>query len=155
MRKKIISNKKGAPESQVWLNLENIAEVEMSSELPSQPIEGALLQNDVSGWRAAEPGKQTIRLVFDQPQQLQRIYLEFEELSSVRTQEYVLSWSANHGETFREIARQQWNFSPEGSVHETEDHHVNLSAVTELELSIIPDISGGGSLASLTSLRIA
>ena len=39
--------------------------------------------------------------------------------------------------------RQQWNFSPQDPTGEAEDHQAELSAVTVLELSIIPDISGG------------
>jgi nuclear transport factor 2 (NTF2) superfamily protein len=72
-----------------------------------------------------------------------------------RTQEYVLRWSPDSGQSFREIARQQWNFSPQGATSETEDHHVELPAVTVLELSIIPDTSGGNAFASLAQLRLA
>jgi hypothetical protein len=51
--------------------------------------------------------------------------------------------------------RQQWNFSPQGTTGETEDHQVELSAVTVLELSIIPDIRGGNAFASLAQMRLA
>ena len=43
-------------------------------------------------------------------------------------------------------------FSPQGATRETEDHRVDLSSVTVLELSIIPDISGGNAHASLAQL---
>jgi hypothetical protein len=66
-----------------------------------------------------------------------------------------LRWSPDGGKSFREILRQQWNFSPEGATSETEDLHVDLPAVTVLELSIIPEISGGNALASLAQLRLA
>jgi len=36
-----------------------------------------------------------------------------------------------------------------------EDHYVELPPVTMLELSIIPDISGGTAFASLAQLRLA
>jgi len=61
--------------------------------------------------RAAEPGAQTIRLLFDEPQELRRISLVFEEDEMMRTQEFVMRWSSDPGGPFREIARQQWNFS--------------------------------------------
>jgi hypothetical protein len=77
------------------------------------------------------------------------------ELGIARTQEYVLRWSADGGRSFREIVRQQWNFSPQGTTSETEDHHIELPVVTVLELSIIPDISGGNAVASLAQLRLA
>jgi hypothetical protein len=114
-----------------------------------------LLSGGTPGWRAADPGKQTIRLLFTQPQPLRRIWLNFVEDHAERTQEYVLRWSADGGQSYREIVRQQWNFSPQGATSETEDHHVELPAVTVLELSIIPDTSGAKSFASLEQLRLA
>jgi hypothetical protein len=138
-----------------WLNIEQLAEVEITSEDADHPIEYALLPGHDSGWCAAKPGKQTIRIIFTSPQQLRRIWLNFMETSTERTQEYVLRWSADGGKSFCEILRQQWNFSPEGATSETEDLHVDLPAVTVLELSIIPEISGGNALASLASLRLA
>ena len=77
-----------------------------------------------SGWRATGPGKQTIRLLFAYPQRLRRIWLNFDETRIERTQEYVLRWCSDRGQSFREIVRQQWNFSPQGATSETEDHHV-------------------------------
>lgn len=121
----------------------------------AHPIESAFLSGDNSGWRAAASGKQTIRLLFTQPQQLRRIALEFVETQAERTQEYVLRWSPDSGKTFREIARQQWNFSPQGATRESENHLVELAAVTQLELSIIPNIGGGPAVASLAQLRLA
>jgi hypothetical protein len=157
MRKRIITpiqQETGSPD-QDWLNVEGLAEVEITSEDGAHPIESALLPGRTSGWRAAVPGKQTIRLVFAQPQRLQRIWLNFVEPRTERTQEYVLRWSPDSGQSFREIVRQQWNFSPQGATSETEDHHVELPAVTVLELSILPDTSGGNAFASLAQLRLA
>jgi len=56
---------------------------------------------------------------------------------------------------FREIVRQQWNFSKPASTREIEDYRVDLSNVTVLELAIVPDISGGTARASLKSLRLS
>jgi hypothetical protein len=157
MRKRIITpvQQGNAPRDQDWLNVEKLAEVEITSEDAAYPIESALVPGGTAGWRAAGPGKQTIRLLFSQPQRLRRIWLSFEESRVERTQEYVLRWSADGGQSFREIVRQQWNFSPQGATSQTQDHHVELSAVSVLELSIIPDTSGGSALASLAQLRLA
>ena len=157
MRKRIIApvKQETAPADQDWLNVEDLAEVEISSEDAGHPIECALLPGRASGWRAAGPGKQTIRLLFARPQRLRRIWLNFVEPITARTQEYVLRWSPDGGQSFREIVRQQWNFSPQGATSETEDHHVELPAVTVLELSIIPDTSGKDAVASLAQLRLA
>jgi hypothetical protein len=157
MRKRIIApvQQETASLDQDWLNMEGLAEVEITSEDAAHPIESALLPGRASGWRAAGPGKQTIRLLFANPQRLRRIWLNFVEPRTERTQEYVLRWSPDGGQSYREIVRQQWNFSPQGATSETEDLHVELPAVTVLELSIIPDISGGNAFASLAQLRLA
>lgn len=156
MRKRIISPVQQGTviPDQNWLNVEELAEVEITSEDAAHPIESALVPGDSSGWRAAGPGKQTIRLLFTRPQQLRRICLNFVETHAERTQEYVLRWSADGGQSFREIVRQQWNFSPKGTTSEKEDLQVELPGVTVLELNITPDISGGNAIASLARLRL-
>jgi hypothetical protein len=85
---------------------------------------------DKGGWRAAEPGIQTIRLIFDEPQKLRRILVVFEETETKRTQEFTLRWSPDRGSSFREIVRQQWNFGSPDATRETEDYAVDLSNVT-------------------------
>lgn len=138
-----------------WLNVEELAEVEITSEDSAHPVESALVAGSTSGWRAAEPGAQTIRLLFNHPQQLRRIWINFVELETERTQEYVLRWSSDNGQSFREIVRQQWNFSPPHTTNEIEDHRVELPATQILELSIKPDISNGAAVASLACMRLA
>jgi hypothetical protein len=136
------------------LDLEALTRVEITSEQPGYPIESALKPGD-AGWRANAPGMQTIRFLFDTPQQLHRIRLRFVEPDVARTQEYVLRWSADGGRTFSDIVRQQWTFSPQGSTSQTEEHRVGLGSVDVLELSVIPDTSGGSAIASLAELRVA
>lgn len=157
MRKKIVSTnqQKTKPPEQDWLNLEEIARVELSSEDINHPIESALLAEQDSQWRAASPGKQSIRLLFDHPQQLKKISLSFQEHHIERTQEYVLRYLTENESSFQEIVRQQWNFSPEGNTIENEEHQVELNDVTELELIIIPDINGSDARASLMQLQLA
>jgi len=138
-----------------WLDLEAPSVAEITSEDGNHPIEGALLPNRRQGWKAGKPGTQTIRLLFNQPQDIRRIQLWFAETEVNRTQEFVLRWSKDNGQTFGEIVRQQWNFSPEGSTTEFEDHAVTLASATVLELIITPDISGQNAIASLDKLRIA
>jgi hypothetical protein len=115
---------------------------------------GAAIRRE-TGWRAAKAGTQTIRLIFDEPQSLRRIRLVFDETETRRTHEFLLRWSADAGDSFREIVRQQWNFSPPETVREVEDYAVELSNVRVLELIIVPDKSGGKARASLESLRLA
>ena len=129
--------------------------VEITSEDKDYPVESAFAPGDAQGWRAAEAGAQTIRLVFDQPQRLKRISVVFEEKEITRTQEFVLRWSADGGNSFREIVRQQWNFSPPETIREVEEYQVELASVTVLELIIVPNVSGGSARASLKSLRLS
>jgi len=157
MRKRLVSAipQEPAPFPQNRLDVGNLGMVEITSEDEAYPIEFALELGDRRGWRAAEPGTQIIRIVFDEPQKLTRIWLVFEETEVPRTQEFALRWSPDKGRSFREIVRQQWNFSPPRTVRETEDYAVELSDVTVLELNIVPDKSGGDAHASLASLRLA
>ena len=101
------------------IDLANIGMVEITSEDEGYPIEHALQLGETRGWCAAEPGPQIIRILFDHPQKLKRIWLVFEEIEIQRTQEFVLRWSVDHGRSFREIVRQQWNFRPPATIRDT------------------------------------
>ena len=157
MRKNIVPRETpgGLPTGKEWFDLGKMAQVEISSEDPMQPIESALHPVGASGWRAAEPGPQVIRLLFDQPQKVKRIYLLITEEELPRTQEFVLRWSQDQGQTYREIVRQQYNFNPPGTTVEQEEYTVDLSGVTALELDITPDIGGSAARASLGRLLLA
>jgi hypothetical protein len=157
MRKQTISSGAEAVSSlsDAWLDLERVARVEITSESGEHPIESALIPDRGPGWRAAQGGKQTIRLIFDQPVSLGRILLRFAEEEQGRTQEFVLRCLLEGQQSPREIVRQQYTFSPPATKQETEDYSVNLSGVTALELEIVPDISGGGAYASLAQMRLA
>src|SRR5438105_4480895 len=156
MRKRLIDS---TPESirtrgEGWLDIESAAVVEVTSEDPNYPVESAFVSGDARGWRAAAPGSQTIRLVFDQPQRLKCISLVFEENETARTQEFVLRWSPDGGSSVKEIVRQQWNFGPPDSIREIEEYQVELSSVTILELVINTNIGGGVARASIKNLSL-
>jgi hypothetical protein len=136
------------------LDLQQIATVEITSENPDYPVEAALLPGHSHGWQAGEPGKQTIRLLFKQPQAIRGIQLEFLESAISRTQEYVIRASSDHGQSFVEVVRQQWNFHPQGGTVESEQHVVDLPSVNIIDLNIIPDISDVSVFASLEKLRL-
>jgi hypothetical protein len=157
MRKRLITQTPldVPPLDEGWLNLDREAVVEVTSEEKEYPVESALVSGKLRGWRAADSGTQTIRLIFDEPQRLTRIALVFEETETERTQEFVLRWSGDGGRSFREIVRQQWNFSPPQTIREVEEYRVDLTGVTVLELVIVPDISRATARASLRSLRLS
>jgi hypothetical protein len=157
MRKRIIGHgpREVAAAEPGWVDIDRLAQVEITSEDADHPIESALIPGTGLGWRAAQPGEQTIRLLFDEPRSLKRIYLMFHEGEQERTQEFVLRWSPDGGRSYREIVRQQYNFSPPQATREVEDYDIDLGGVTALELKIVPDISGGSARASLAQLRLA
>lgn len=137
-----------------WLNLAQLAQVEVTSEDAAYPVEAALIPGKGAGWRASRTGEQRIRLLFDDPQTLRRIHLIFDEYERERTQELVLLWSPSGGSPLQEIVRQQFNFSPAATTREVEDYTVKLSGVSTLELRIVPHVGGGEAVASLAQLRL-
>ena len=157
MRKRISSQpQRESPSANAgWLDLEALTRVEVTSEDAAHPIESALVTIGATGWRAESPGEQTVRLLFEAPQRLRRIRLLFrEEKEEERTQEFVLRWSPTAEGSWRDVVRQQYHFSPLGATEEIEEYQVELEDVAALELTIIPNLSGG-SYASLAQLRVA
>ena len=136
-----------------WLKLEELATVEVSSEDPAFPVENVFGESR-TGWRAAGTGQQVLRLIFDAPTNLSHIQLAFSETAVERTQEFTLRWEHDNAPA-REIVRQQWGFSPQGSTSEIEDYSVDLQAVRILELTIKPDLSPERAVASLVHWRVA
>jgi hypothetical protein len=150
MRKRVIGEE--STDSHAWLDLAD-AVVEITSEDPAHPIEHALTGGD-ERWVASTHGEQVIRLRFDEPERIRAIRVRFDEHDAPRTQEFVLRWSPDRGQSYREIVRQQYTFSPPHTTSETEHYAVDLAGVTALELRVVPDICGGPGLASLSQLRL-
>jgi len=67
----------------------------------------------------------------------------------------VLRWLPQGTGAWKDVVRQQWNFSPPITETECEEYNVNLPSATALELSIRPDMSGGPTRASLESLQLS
>lgn len=159
MRKSIIATAGATQSNQpAWLDLARLAKVEITSEDDLFPIEHALGQALSTGWRAAAPGPQIIRILFDHPVDIKRIHVHIVERAAERTQEFAL-FAESEGAGPREIRRQQFTFSPHGSTEEIEDFAVELSHVTSLELRIDPDRSHDPSLsqsfATLAAFKVA
>lgn len=158
MRKQVVEQDVVKPNQTspgTWLNLDALASVEITSEDPAFPIENALTTDDKSsGWRAGTLGPQTIRLQFDQPQNIRRIHLRFVETQVERGQEFLLNYTLEDNAR-REIVRQQWTFSPGGASEEVENYLINLENVISVELTIDPDRGLNRTYATLAELRIA
>jgi uncharacterized protein (DUF736 family) len=158
MRKRIVgppANQKRSSFPEAWLDLEQIATVEATSEHPNFPVESVFNASNGPGWRAREKGEQQIRIIFDQPMSVKRIHLRFVEGEVERTQEFTIRWASAEGGPTKEAVRQQWNFSPAGSTSEVEDYEVWLDGVSALELAIRPDLVRGDAPATLAEWRIA
>lgn len=158
MRKRILKlNPDKASNLDGQLDVSELAAVAITSESPDSPIENAfdhLRGPGGSRWVAETPGEQTLILTFDVPQDICRISLEVEETQAARTQELQLAISQDGGNTYQELLRQEFNFSPPGTTYEHEEWNVLARKVTHLRLSIKPDKSGGPFRASLTSLSL-
>ena len=158
MRKRVLGSAAllgDAADGREWFKLQDLAEVEVTSEADGYPVETAFNFGAGPGWRAASPGIQRIRLVFDQPQSIRRMRLQFNEPNVARTQEFTVRWSGRPDEFLKEVVRQQWNFSPGGSTAESEDYAIDLKGVSILELTIDPDRGAGEALANLADWRMA
>ena len=156
MRKRIVGPRRvrqGVQPDECWLDLEQIATVEVTSEEPSFPIESALVSDDGPGWRASHGGEQQIRIIFGQPISAHRMRLRFHETGRERTRESFVG-PLNRPRSEAEIVRQQWNFSPTGSTTEIEHHVVDLDGVSVLELAIRPDLHRQDAVATLASWRL-
>jgi hypothetical protein len=133
MRKRIVGRSSAEPSGQSaegWLNLDQIATVQVTSEHPGFPIESVFASSDGPGWRASQEGEQQIRIIFDEPVSVRRIQLRFHDAESERTQEFSLRWSPANGGRSVEVLRQRWNFSPMGSTTEFEDYAVHIEGVS-------------------------
>ena len=158
MRKRIVGSHRPAAKpgsGPRWMDLNQIATVEVTSEDPGFPIESVFSASGGSGWRASQKGEQQIRLIFDQAVAVHRIQLHFLEPTRDRLQEFTVRWSAADGGQPKEIVRQQWSFSPAGSTSEIEDYEVNLDGVSTVELVIKPDLTHNEALATLAAWRVA
>ena len=134
-----------------------IATVLVSSEDPQHPIDNAFDDHRGVGgsrWIAEQSGEQTVILAFDTPQTLRRLFLEVEEPEVTRTQELAVSVSADGGQTYRELVRQEYNFSPPGTTHELEEWAIPAGAISHLRVIIKPDKGGKPARATLTTLAL-
>ena len=139
------------------VDLPVVATALVTSEAPDHPVENAFDGSagpSASRWIAATPGEQTLILQFDAPQLIRRVHLEVQEDETPRTQELALSVSSDGGQTYRELVRQEYNFSPPHTVCEREDWSITAPGTTHLRLWIKPDKGGRPSRATVTALRI-
>src|SRR5260370_4770059 len=89
-------------------------------------------------WIAEQSGEQTLILAFDTPQTIRKILVEIDEPEISRTQEMAVSISRDGGQTYRELIRQEYNFSPPGTTLGHEEWTITADAISHLQLRIKP-----------------
>jgi hypothetical protein len=155
LRKLIIKANPVTPDSNTGeIDIAAVATVLVTSEAPDHPIDLAFDDHRGPGgtrWISGEPGEQMVTLAFDAPQTINQIHLEVEEPEVARTQELQLALSCDGGRTYRELLRQEFNFSPPRTTFEQETWTVVAERVTHLRLVIKPDKGGKPCRATLTS----
>lgn len=138
-------------------DVEALAAVAVTSEAPGHPVDHAFDDRRGPGgsrWIAAEPGEQAIIIEFDAPQAIREICLEVEEAEVSRTQELHLALSWDGGQTYREVLRQEYNFSPPGTTFEREHWQINTEGVTHVRLVIKPDKGDRPCRATVTTFAL-
>lgn len=158
LRKQILTRQPSVPVRRIAeKDIAAIAAVLVSSEDPDHPIDNAFDDQRGPGgsrWIAEQTGEQTVIVAFDTPQTLRRMCIEVEEPDISRTQELAVSVSDDGGQTYRELVRQEYNFSPPGTTHELEEWSIRADRVSHLRLIIKPDKGGKPSRATLTTLAL-
>lgn len=158
IRKRIVQNATYLPRLDMGisaLDIPAIATVIVTSEKPTHPIElifDGKRGPGASRWQAATPGQQGLILDFDKPQALRQLVLDIEEPEVSRTQILWISVSSDGGRSYRELIRQEYNFSPPGTTYECETWTIDTLHTTHLAITIEPDKNGQPAYASVTSL---
>src|SRR5713101_7847701 len=156
MRKKLINSDPMRLHSQEeWLDLEEIARVEVTSEDPNFPIEAALAEEkDRAGERPKRVSRSSASSLITR-ERCVGLDSSFQKQEIERTQEFTLRWSDEAAGPFREIVRQQWNFSPQCSTSEVEDYQVQLEKVSAVEMTLKPDLTPDTAFATLAACRVS
>jgi hypothetical protein len=134
-----------------------LATVWVTSEAADHPIDAVFDHPRGPGgsrWVAATTGEQRLIVAFDAPQSIRTVTLEVEEQDETRTQVLHVSVSTDGGQTYQELRRQEYTFSPPGTTFEREEWAVTVNGVTHLQLVITPDKGGRPCRATLTSLVV-
>jgi hypothetical protein len=158
LRKQILRAQTPAPASRAGeKDIAATATVMVTSETADHPIDNAFDSQrglGASRWVAAEPGDQTLIVAFDTPERLRQVCLEVEEPDVSRVQELQVAISCDGGATYRDLLRQEYNFSPSGATFEREEWAVDAEGVTHVRIVIRPDKGGKPCRATLTSLAL-
>ena len=157
IRKRVLISETGLSDFDRALDLAASASFEYTSEDPQHRLENILDDHGGPGgtyWSGARSDSiERLVITFDAPQTLSRMAYEVEETQSERTQQVRVEVSEDAGRTFRTVLNQEYAFSPRGATFQREDIRLQLSTVTHVRLTIVPN-KGGTGKATLTSLHL-
>jgi hypothetical protein len=157
IRKRLLVSDKLPTDSAGALDLAESASFEYTSEDPDHCVENILDDHGGPGgtyWSGARIDSiERLVIVFDAPQTLSRLVYEVEESHSERTQEVRIEVSEDSGLTYRTLLNQEYAFSPRGATFQRENIRLQVSRVTHVRLTIIPN-KGGTGKATLVSLHL-
>ena len=139
------------------IDMARLAMFTYSSEHPQHPLDHLIDRSCGRGGTRWASGRadatEHIELEFDYPQRISRLVYEVEESVKERTQEVRVDVSVDGGRTYRQVLAQDYTFSPHGATFQHEDLRLDLTGVTHLSLTVVPN-KGGSGVATLTSLRL-
>ena len=157
MRKRLMSEPAASAPELGEIDIARAAVLTYSSEDPQHPLDHLIDGSRGRGGTRWESGRRDatehIELQFDHPQRISRLAYEVEERVQERTQEVRIEVSADGGRTYHQELAQDYTFSPGGATFQREDLRVDLTGITHLRLTVVPN-KGGSGVATLTSLRI-
>ena len=155
IRKRLTSEHSSRPTGEI--DIASHATLAYSSEDPAHPLEHLIDEHVGRGatrWASARRDTtERIVLEFDHSQSISRLVYEVEERYEERTQEVRVEVSADHGRTYRQVLAQDYTFSPQGATFQHEDLRLDLPAITNLSLTVVPN-KGGSGVATLTALHL-
>ena len=147
-----VKNQKEGP----ILDLLNNAEVIITSEAEGHPVDNLIDGSRGRGssqWLAGTSGPQVLIFKFDTPQHITEIVYEIEETKDTRTQEILLEASGAAADKYRELVRQEYNFSPSGSTFQKEVVTVKIPVTTSIKMTIKPDKGNASFKAKLNYIE--
>jgi hypothetical protein len=137
------STKSDVPYASVkGISISDEATVLVTSEICGHPIEHIFDDQHGPGstkWIAGEAGDQSVIVAFDRPHSVRKVILEVEETEIDRTQEVTVAISHDWGQIYREVLRQEYNFSPPDTTFEREEWSLPAVGITNLWIWIRPD----------------
>ncbi len=144
------------PSKKPTVDLINNAEIVIESESSENPIDNIVDGSSGRGstkWIAGVSGTQSIIFNFDNPQNITEITYEIEETIDTRTQEILIEKRSSSEQNYMDVIRQEYNFSPNGSVFQREIITRDIPQTISIKMTIKPDKGNTSFTAKLNNIE--